>query len=641
MLLQMRTFTRSIFAYLLLFILVIAFAIWGINDVFRGVDGQNLAEVNGVAIPPNRLGRELELTLQAQQQQGRTVTQAQAIQAGLHRRILESLIARTALGVYADRIHIGTSNAQVGQRIREIPRTQNPVTGTFDRNEYQRFLREMRYSETDFEADVRGDLTSGMLLQSLTAGLRAPSSFAAMELVFNSETRTMSVAELPISAAGTVAPPTDAQAQAFYEENQQMFQVPEFRTFSIIYARPSDFAARVTVPEARIRAEYEQRRAQLTQPERRTFVRLAAQTEAQANQAAQRLARGEASDAVAAALGLQVTRGADQSREQVSDPRVAELVFSTPVNAPPRVGRGQLAPWVVVKVESITPAVTPTFESQRDEIRTSIANDEAGELMNTAVSTFDDARAAGTPLPEAARQAGLTVDTFTNVSAEGQSRDGQVVAVLRAEPEILRTAFETNEGDASDFIPIGDTDMIISVQQVTPASVRPLADIRQQVTQLYIVRETVRRLQERATAIQTAVEGGTPFAQAVAANRGNIVARSQSIDRASAAQGLPRRFGGLVFSVPEGGVVSDMRPDGRAVLVAHVERVTRADPAQQREAVEAVRTSSSQESLQSSMVDALQAQIVGSARVRRNGELLDRLYPPDGGQEGDEAPPQQ
>ncbi|WP_395648326.1 SurA N-terminal domain-containing protein [Terricaulis sp.] len=636
----MRTFTRSIVAYLLLFILVIAFAMWGINDVFRSVGGNNLAEVNGVAIAPARLTRELELTLQSQRLQGRNVSQADAVRAGLHRRILESLIARTALGVYAERIHIGTSNAQVGERIREIPRTQNPVSGVFDRNEYARFLREMRYTEQDFETDVRADLTSGMLLQSLTAGLRAPSSFGAMELVFNSETRTLSVAELPISAAGTVAPPTDAQAQAFYQENQQMFQVPELRTFSIVYARPSDFAARVSVPEARIREVYEQRRAQLTTPERRTFVRLSAQTEAQANQAAQRLARGEASDAVAAALGLQVARGADQSRDQVSDAGVAELVFSTAPNAPPRVGRGRLSPWVVVKVESVTPGSTATFESQRDEIRTALANEEAGNLMDAARNAFDDATAAGTPTGQAAREAGLTVETFTNVAADGSGAPPEQQAALRGAPEILRTAFETAEGQASDFFPVEDTDILVAVDRVTAATVRPLTEVRQQVGQIYIVRETVRRLQERATAIQTAVEGGTPFAQAVSANRGAIIARSQSIDRASAAQGLPRRFGALVFSAPQGGVVSDMRPDGRAVLVAHVERIQRADPAQQREAVEAVRTSSSQESLQQSLVDALQAQIMGSVRIRRNTELLDRQYPPEGGEEGEQQPAQ-
>lgn len=636
MLLQMRTFTRSIVAYLLLFILVIAFAIWGINDVFRGIGAQNLAEVNGTAILPNALTREFDRRIDLERRQGRQVTRGDAIRVGLHTRILESLIAQAALTAYADRIHIGASNAQVAARIRDLPPVQNPVTGSFDRNEYASFLRQLRYTEPEFEAQVRGELTGDMLVQSMTAGLRAPSSFAKLELVFNSETRTMSVAELPVAAAGAVAPPTDAQAQTFYQENQQLFQVPELRTFSIVYARPRDFAARVTVPEQAVRDEYQRRLPQLTTPEKRTFVRLTAQTEAQAQQAAQRLARGEASDAVAAALGLQVTRGADQSRDQVSDPRVAELVFTTNAGAPPRVGRGQLSPWVVVKVESVTPANTPTFESQREEIRTAIANDQAGELMTQAQRAFDDARAAGTPVAEAARTAGLTIETFTNIAQNGAGAEGVQRAELQAEPEILRTAFETNEGEASDFIPIGDTDMIVSVDHVSAATVRPLTEVRQQLNLFYVARETQRRLMERADAIQTAVAAGTPFAQAVAANHGTIVARSQAIDRRTAAEQLPRQFAGAVFGTAEGGVTSTMRPDGRAVLVAHIERVTRADPAQQAEAVEALRTSSTQQGVEAGYSEAVQRAILGSVRIRRNPELLNRLFPPEGDEDGDQ-----
>lgn len=641
MLLQMRTFTRSIVAYLLLFILVIAFAIWGINDVFRGVGSQNLAEVGNRTILPNALAREFDRRLDMQRQQGRQVSRQEAIAAGVHSRLLEVLVAQAALGVYAERIHIGTSNSQVAQRLREFPPAQNPVTGTFDRNEYAAALRQLRINEREFEGQMRDQLTTAMLVQSLTAGLRAPSSFAKLELLYNSETRTMSIAEVPIAAAGTVAPPTDAQAQAFYQEHQNAFQIPELRTFSIVYARPRDFAQRVTVPEQRIREAYEQSLPQITVPERRTFVRLAAQTEAQAQQAAQRLARGEASDAVAAALGLQLTRGADQARNQVSDPRVADLVFTTNAGAPPRVGRGQLSPWVVVKVEGVTPASTPTFESQRETIRTQIANDEAGELMNTAVSAFDDARAAGTPIVEAARAAGLTVETFTNVAQNGAGATPEQRIALQGAPEILRTAFETDEGQASDFFPVQDTDILVSVDRVTPTRVQALTEVRQQVNELYIVGETQRRIVERATAIQTATQGGTPFAQAVAANHGVIVARSQSIDRQTAMQQL-QRFGAMVFGTPEGGVAVSMRPDGRAVVLAHIERVTRADPATQPEAVEALRTSSSQQALEGAYSEAFQNAILASTRIRRNQELLDRLYPADGDEgDGSQQPLQQ
>ncbi len=265
MLLQMRTFTRSWIAYLLLFVLTIAFAIWGIKDVFNNVGVQNLAEVGGHAITPAELSRELDLTLRQQRESGESnLTQDEAVAQGLHTRLLEQMISREAFYAYAERMGVNASDAQVADNIRSLPQVLNPVTRAFDQNQYLAFLGQLRYSQSAFEQEIREGLSRQMLAEALLAGVRAPASYGDLLYAYRTETRVVSIAEAPAAAVGNVPPPTAAQLQSFYEDSQEALRLPEFRHLQLVYARPADFTARVNITDAHIQQEFYARRASLT-----------------------------------------------------------------------------------------------------------------------------------------------------------------------------------------------------------------------------------------------------------------------------------------------------------------------------------------------------------------------------------------
>ncbi len=622
MLAQLRNLTRGWIAYALLFLLAVAFAMFGVNDVFNGVSGQNVAQVQGRSITPQQLSRELQNYLTQMRQQGQNVSQAEAIEAGLHNRILESLIARTAVEAYAEKIGVSASDVMVAERIRTFPTTLNPMTGQFDRASYEQFLQQYGYSQPEFEREIRNELTANMLFDSLTLGARAPSSFGKMLLAYSSERRTVSVAEAPAALVGQIPQPNDAQIQAFYEENQANLQVPEYRTLVIVRATPIDFIPRVDVSEARLREEFEARRASLATPERRTFYRIAAPDQARANDAVARLTRGEAPEAVAQAVGGQLTRGADQSRDQIADNAIAEAVFSMPANAAPRAVQGQLA-WTVVRVTSVSAATQADFAQVRDQLRMEIAGEEAGELLQTAIGAFEEARAAGTAVAEAARTAGLPMTEIPAVSAQGQTPSGQQIEGIP--PELLQVAFETNEGEASDFLPFGDADMVIAVTGVTAATVRPLEEVRPQLVQAWIGRERGRRLQELGNEVVAAINGGESFATAARARRMTIGWSSRVIGREEAAQLPAQELAGQMFTALQGQAVSSVRGDGGAVYVAVVENIERTDPATAPEQVEAGRMQA-QQSFSQSMGEAVQNDIVAAANPRRNQRVLDQQF---------------
>ena len=640
MLLQFRNVTRGWIATLIVLLVGGATVLFlipsgGLN--FAG--GNSVATVGGRDISAPQLTREVELTLRGERAQGNNITTQEAIDAGIHTRLLEGMINRVAMYVYAEKVGVSASDEQVAERIRQIPAVNNAVTGQYDQAAYNAFLQQMGYSDEEFEQDVRGDLTTQMLIQSLAAGVRAPASFGALTYAFDAETRVITIAEAPVSAVGAIPQPNDAQIQAFYEDSQERLRLPEFRGLTLVYARPADFAARVTVPEARIRAEFDARAASLTRPERRTYVRIAAQNEAQANDAAARINRGESAAAVATAMNLQVTQGEDQTQAEVPDDAVGEAVFRAQVRGPAIVARASLSPFVVVRVETSTPATAPNFAELRDDIRTAIANDEAHDLLSAAIGTFEEARAGGASLADAARQGGLVVRTIAAVEAGGRNQQGQPVEGLEGHEEVISAAFQTPEGEATDFTPAGDADVIAGVDRIIPATVRPLEEVRADLVQAWMQRERVRRLRELGETIANAVNGGQSLAQAAAANRGRVVVASRTIDRRSAAQALPQGVAGQMFAVAEGAAFSEV--GGNGVLVAVVERVNRpniaeADP----QIIEATRLYAERpcmrEALQAgappycgvstSVVEAAQGEIVSESNVRRHERVITSTF---------------
>ncbi|MEZ5956026.1 MAG: SurA N-terminal domain-containing protein [Hyphomonadaceae bacterium] len=640
MLLQFRNFSRGWVAALILMLVGGAMVLFLIpNGGLNLAIGNTIATVGARNITAPQLSREIELTLRGERAEGNNITTQEAIDAGLHTRLLEGMINRVAMYVYAEKLGVSASDEQVAERIRQIPAVNNAITGQYDQSAYDAFLQQMRYNRQEFESDVRGDLTTQMLMQSLASGIRAPSSFGALTYAFDAETRVISVAEVPASAAGAIPQPNDAQIQAFYEDSQQALTLPEFRTLTLVYARPSEFAARVDVPEARIRAEFDSRAAALTRPERRTYVRIVAQTETQADDAAARINRGESAAAVAAAMNLQVTRGEDQTQAEVPDNAVGAAVFRAQVRGPAIVSRGTLSPFVVVRVEASTPATAPNFADLRDDIRTAIANDEAHDLLSAAVSAFEEARASGASLADAARQAGLTVRTITAVEAGGRNQQGQPVEGLEGHEDVISAAFQTPEGEATDFTPAGEADVVAGVDRIIPASVRPLAEVRDDLVQAWIQRERGRRLREMGETVANAVNGGQSLAQAAAANRGRVVVSSRTIDRRGAMQALPQGVAGRLFALGEGVAFSDVA--GAGVLIAIVERINRpniaeADP----QLIEATRLYAERPCLRqalqagappycglgNSVVEALQGQIVREANPRRNENALNSTF---------------
>ena len=131
-------------------LLVISFAIWGIGDIFRGFGSRTFATIGNTEIGIEQFRNYYNDKInQLSRAARRPITPDQARALGLDRQVLGELVAETTLDEKARQMKLGISNDEISGRITSDPNFQG-VNGQFDRNRFQDLIRQAGYSEQRF-----------------------------------------------------------------------------------------------------------------------------------------------------------------------------------------------------------------------------------------------------------------------------------------------------------------------------------------------------------------------------------------------------------------------------------------------------------------------------------------------------------
>jgi peptidyl-prolyl cis-trans isomerase D len=271
----------------------------------------------------------------------------------------------------------------------------------------------------------------------------------------------------------------------------------------------------------------------------------------------------------------------------------------------------------VVKVNKVTPGQEVTLEEARPQIEAELRKDAAAEKVYQLSQAYDDAHADGASLPEAAKKAGVPTFTIGPVTAQGQGPNGQPVEGLT--PKILETAFGLPAGGESEVQEVGDGSYFaVRVEKIIPKAMPPLAEVKPQLTQVWMMRELVKALEAKADGFAARLRKGESL-EAVAADAGARVSHVTSLDRQNAAQNqqlsqdaLVKLFGGKAGEVF---VAEDVRP---GFVVAKIEAVRAPDGAQLAHMVQDARPQ---------MTMGLFREIGESARRAARSEVKVKVYP--------------
>ena len=554
MLTAFRKFAKSWVAAVLIGLLVVSFAIFGIQDPLGFGRGNNVVTAGDRQVTPVEFERLFTNYREGlQQQAGRPVTVQEADEQGLVGRLLEDLALTESFAELLRRIGLVASDQLVARQLRETPIFFNPVSGAFERAAYERQLAQNGITPAQFEGFLRDEIAQRHFAGALLSGLRAPRIYGAIPAVLEGETRTIRYFVVDPRISGVPAAPTDAQLQAFLRENAEQLTRPETRTISVIRFSAAELAPTLTVDPAELQRQFEFRRESLSQPERRTFVQISAPDRAAAERVAQQLRAGQTPDAVARTIGREPVRYENQPRTAVTDAAAAGVAFGLQPGAVSQPFQGGLG-WAVVKLDAIVPAQVPSLEESRAQLEQQIRLDQAADRVLTQVQAYEDAVQGGATLAEAARRVNATVVSLPPLTRTGTDALNNPTGVPQP---LIDAAYDLTVGGESDIIDAGNNEYFaLRVDRITPSALPPLEEVRGPLTQAWTLRQTVERARNRAAELAGQLRGGQarPI-EAVAQSVGATVNQAVGFERDAGGQTLSRDLVAKAFAAKTGEVV--------------------------------------------------------------------------------------
>lgn len=571
-------FGRALLA-LLMALIVVSFAVFGIGDIFRGFNAGKVAEVGTTEISAEAYRSAYQQELQRLQRTARRViTNDEARARGLDQQILSRLVAEAVLDGRAKTLGLAMSDADVARAIAEDPSFKDEA-GRFDRLRFQEILRDNGFNEQSFVRQQRAVYLRQEIAEAVAGRIAAPRVLLAAIHRFGAQTRSVDHFTLPPSSVGEIAAPDDAALQRFFEERRSAFTAPEYRKIVALALTPALAARAEDVSDADATKLYDEvKDRRFASPERRRLQQIVFPNEAEAQAAAAKIQAGATFGSVLADRKL--TAGDVDlglvSKADVGDPALAEAAFATAqggVSAPVKTRFGA----ALLHVVAIEPSQVKPYSEVASLLKNEIARDRAKRIVRELHDKVENARASGKPLGEAARAAGLEARTIEAVDGNGRDKSGAPVTGLTAGPELIKAAFASDIGVDNETITTPDDGYVwFEVAGIEPAHQRTLDEVRDRVAAAWREEEAQRRLAEKAAALVQEIQDGGDIAK-VAQAQGAELKHDNGVRRGGGAD-LPPNAVVQMFNVPVGGAGSASTPAGRLVFRVIDEVVPDFDP---------------------------------------------------------------
>jgi peptidyl-prolyl cis-trans isomerase D len=578
MLQQLRKGSKSIAAKAVLFVLVGAFALWGVADIFRGGADTVVADVGGTQISDVEYDLQLKNQIRLLSQQTKTdLTLEQARAMGVDRSVLESAINRAALDERARQLGLTVSQDTIIAQFRDDPAFRG-TSGAFDPFLFQRALQDSGFSPDAFYAQTGRDVIRRQMLTAFINGVAPPPGLTRLLYDFFSEQRTIEYLVVTPEEAGQVPEPTAADLEAFYKaRGNDLFSSPEYRSFEYVTIRPDEVGKEIEVSDADIRSEYDANKAQYEVAEQRDVEQIVFPDKASADAAAARMKAPADFAAVARERGLSdmdVKLGTLTA--SAMDPRLSEAVFKVAEGATTPPVQGPFG-WVILRAARVVPGQSNTFEELAGQIRTNLVNQRAAAKMAEISNAFEDDRSAGDTIAEAAMKHGLIVRQVVAADRNGMTPEGGV-ADIPLQPDFLEQVFQIETGDESDlFMTMEGGAYAVKMNSITPPAVKPLEQVREQVRETFIADARQKLLTTRVQMLTDEARKTGSLAEAGRALR-RAPTTSMPLRRGQNDNVVSSALSAQIFSAVQGAIVSGAASDNSGQVIARVVNVAHPEP---------------------------------------------------------------
>lgn len=496
-----RGAVKEVAVWTLMGMLILGLGGFGVTSFSGGVT--RVASVGDIDVTTDDYARALQTQVNAfSQQLGQQLSMQEALAFGIDKQVLQDVLTRAALDNEAQRVGLSVGDGVVAAELMGMDAFKG-VSGSFDREAYRFALDRNNLSETEFETNLRRDISRELLQGAVAGGFAAPAPLTETLYAWVGERRGFSMLRLSEGdLTAPVAEPTDDELKAHYDAHLDRFTKPEAKRITYAALLPEAIAKDQPVDDATLQKLYQDRISEFVIPERRIVERLVYPDQAAAEAAKAKLDAGTSFEDLVAERGLTLDAidMGDMSKEELG--AAGEAVFATAEGQVAGPAESDLGP-ALYRVVSVLAAEETSFEDARETLAIEIQTDAARRLIADQVESIDDLLAGGATLEDLGKEMGLAVATIDYVPGQ------QGEAAIEGYPAFREAADAVQEGDFAEAVLLDDGGVVaLRLDEIVPAAPIPFDEAKDQVAEDWRKEATTAALAARAAEIKAEVEGG-------------------------------------------------------------------------------------------------------------------------------------
>jgi peptidyl-prolyl cis-trans isomerase D len=482
MLVVLRKASKTLFAKILLILLVASFGVWGVSASLFSNTSDTVVAVGDQTVSSADFAFAYQRQVSDMSSRfGMQLTTEQARAFGIEGQVFSQLAAGAALDQLAADMNLGLSQDRLAQLIADDPAFKNSA-GSFDRGLFSSRLRNAGLREDDYIQERSKVAIRSQIVDATADGFVAPKVLIDAIKSYRYENRDINYLLLTNANIEPVKAPDDATLAAWFETTKSGYRAPEYRSFNYVKLEPADIADTSAITDEQIREDYERRKATYEIAGTRTIEQLSFENREIADAALSELQNGTSFDQLVADQGK--TAGdvllGEFTRDRLPDPALAEAAFAvTTEGGTTPVVDGALGP-VILRITNINDGRTQSLDEVKEDIRVALAEAAAIADITAVHDQFEDLRAGGSTLKEAADQLKLTTATVTDIDNRGLDSRETEVAGIPERDKVLAGVFRTDIGVEALPVNSGSNGFIwFDVTDIKAARDRELTEVRE------------------------------------------------------------------------------------------------------------------------------------------------------------------
>lgn len=517
MLTKIREKAQGAFAWGILIVICVPFALWGIQNYLDTGEEAPVASVGDKDFFQRDVNKAYEQY--SQNLQGMAIDE-QTLKA----QALEKLIKDEVLLQYVHGKGLVASDDTAREFIKSLAYFQ--VDGKFDDKQYKALLSSQRMSSAEFVNRIKNALTMEQFQRSII-----DSSFATnydVEHFFKIQNQQRDVDYVSVALPKLAEQPSEKDIAAYYQQHQDSYQTPEQISVEYIELSLEEIAKTIEVTDEKLKAFYEEQKDQYTTAERRkiSHILFAINDKIDEKAALEKAlkAKKELESKDFAALASEISddkltakTGGDLGLFNVgvmekSFEDAASTLKLGEVSAPVKSAFG----YHLIKVTELLPGDVKPFDSVKAEVTKAYQKAQAENAFYEAGETLTEMSYENPDnLKTVADALGLTIKKsalFTKDKGEGIAADEKIRGAAFAE-EVL-------QGNNSAPVELGTERLVVlRMMEHKVAATRELKDVRQSIVAALLADKAKQQAVEKVQQIKARLQAGESIPSVAAENK--------------------------------------------------------------------------------------------------------------------------